>query len=112
MQFIKQKNLKEYKYWRNQVTSLIRSAKKGFFTKSISENKNNSYLWRHIKDLNGKATTSKERNELLIDGKNVTDPNDVIEKLNIFYSTISDKLKSEQSKASTQTTAKKKSKNT
>ena len=37
------KSWKEYKYWRNQTTSLIRSAKKGFFTKSISENKNNSF---------------------------------------------------------------------
>ena len=28
--FHKTKNWKEYKYWRNQVTSLIRSAKKAF----------------------------------------------------------------------------------
>ena len=97
------KNWKEYKYWRNQTTSLIRSAKKGFFTKSISENKNNSYLWRHIKDLNGKSTESNIPSELLIGDKNFTDPKDVIEKLNLFFSKISDKLKAEKSKPSTQT---------
>ena len=34
--------------------------------------------------------------------KIVTDPKDVIEKLNIFFSSISDKLKTEQSKSRTQ----------
>ena len=59
-------------------------------------------MWHHIKDLNGKTTTSKVPNELLLDGKNVTDPKNVIEKLNIFFLSISDKLKTEQSKSRTQ----------
>ena len=64
-------------------------------------------MCRHIKDLNCKTTTSKVPNELLVDGKNVTDPKDIIEKLNIFFSSISDKLKTEQSKSKTQNNCKK-----
>lgn len=50
------KKCNQYKYWRNQSTSLIRSAKKDFFSKFISENKDNAYLWRHIKDMSGKSS--------------------------------------------------------
>ena len=39
------KNWNQYKCLRNQSTSLIRSAKRDFFSKSISENKDNAYLW-------------------------------------------------------------------
>ena len=41
-------NWNQYKYWRNKTT-LIRSAKKDFFNRTITENKDNTYLWRHIK---------------------------------------------------------------
>ena len=40
----KSKNWTEYKYWRNKGTNIIRSARKGFFSRSIAENKDNAYL--------------------------------------------------------------------
>ena len=90
-------NWNQYKYWRNKTTSLIRSAKKAFFNRAITENNDNTYLWRHIKDLNGKTAASKFPNELVIDGDSYREPQDVVEKLNIFFSSISDKLKTNKS---------------
>ncbi|MCW4336379.1 MAG: reverse transcriptase domain-containing protein [Candidatus Thiodiazotropha endolucinida] len=90
------KNWNEYKYWRNQTTTLIRSAKKDFFNKAITENKDNAYLWRHIKDLNGKTSASKLPAELVIDGTSFCKPQDIVENLNIFFSSLSDTLNSSQ----------------
>ena len=54
-------------------------------------------MWRHIKDLNGKTAASKLPDELIIDGDSYCEQQDVVEKLNIFFSSISDKLKTNQS---------------
>ena len=43
------KHWSQYKYWRNKATSLIRRSKSEFFSRAISENKNNTYIWKHIK---------------------------------------------------------------
>ena len=67
----KLKNWKQYKFWRNKTNALIRSAKTDFFSKSIAENKDNSYLWQHIKDLSGKASAPKLPDELITDEGNL-----------------------------------------
>lgn len=50
----KHKNWGQYKIWRNKTTALILKAKKELFSKSTVENKINSFLWKHIKNLKGK----------------------------------------------------------
>ena len=84
-------------YWRNKTTPLILSAKKDFFNRAITENKDKTYLWRHVKDLNGKTAASKLPDELVIGCDSYLEPQDVVEKLNIFFSSISDKMKTNQS---------------
>ena len=71
--------------------------KKDFFSNSIAENKDNSYLWQHIKDLNGKSS-SKLPEELKTEDGTSNDPNTIIEKLNCYFAKISDKLKAERTK--------------
>ena len=68
-----------------------------FFSNSIAENKDNSYLWQHIKDLNGKSS-SKLPEELKTEDGTSNDPNTIIEKLNCYFAKISDKLKAERTK--------------
>ena len=63
---------------------------------SIAKNKDNSYLWQHIKDLSGKAFAPKLPDELITDEGTSSDPNIIAEKLNCFFASISDKLKAEQ----------------
>ena len=45
----KSSNWSHYKYRRSKTIQLIRTAKKEFFAKSVGENKDNAYLWKHIK---------------------------------------------------------------
>ena len=93
----KSRNWPQYKHWRNKTIQLIRTctSKKGFFAKSIAENKDNTYLWIHIKDINGKSKENKLPDELTVNGNSTTDPHIISECLNTFFSTISDKLKTE-----------------
>ena len=94
----KLKNWNQYKFWRNKTNSLICNAKKDFFSKSIAENKDNSYLWKHIKDLSGQTSAPRIPDELITDEGTSNDPNTIIEKLNCFFASISDKLKDQQTK--------------
>ena len=92
----KAKNWPQYKYWRNKTTDLIRSAKKDFFAQSIADNKDNAYLWKHIKSLNGQLHENKIPDEMIYDGQPTTDTLSILEKLNQYFSTISERLQAEQ----------------
>ena len=88
----KLKNWYQYKYWRNKTISLINSSKKHFFARSIDENRDNTFLWKHINSLNGKTSEQRIPHELIIDNKTYNEISDIIEKLNHYFSTISAKL--------------------
>ena len=89
----KNKDWMQYKYWRNHTTHLIRKSKKQFFSNAIAENKDNAYIWKHIKGLGGQTTDSKLPKELTIDDTHFDNPLDIIEKVNTYFSNISDRLK-------------------
>lgn len=91
----KQKDWKQFKYWRNQCTSLTRLAKRDFFSTAIANNKDNSYLWKHIKNLNGQSSKRNIPDMINVDGLCTNDPKDIIEKLIFFFYSISDKLKAD-----------------
>ena len=46
MKVIKQKNL-------------IRTAKKAFFENALNENRDNSFFWKHVKDITGQSQANK-----------------------------------------------------
>ena len=94
----KLKNWKQYKIWQNKTNSLVCSTKTDFFSKSIAENKDNSYLWQHIKDLSGKASAPKIPEELITNEGTSNNPYTIAKKLNCFFVNISDKLKAEQTR--------------
>ena len=48
-----------------------------------------------MKDINGKSKENKLPDELTVNGNSTTDPHTISECLNTFFSTISDKLQSE-----------------
>ena len=72
--------------------SLIKSSKKHIFARSIDENRDNTFLWKHINSLNGKTSEQRIPHELIIDNKPYNEISDIIEKLNHYFSTISAKL--------------------
>ena len=92
--FHSRKDWNQYKYWRNKLTVLLRISKRNFFSRSIEESKDNTFLWRHIKNLSGQNIDRKILDEIVIDDNTHRDKNDVIEQLNYFFTTISDRLKS------------------
>ena len=47
----KKQDWENFKVWRNKTKSLIRTAKKAFFENAINENRDNSFLWQHVKDI-------------------------------------------------------------
>ena len=91
----KHENWTQYKYWRNKTTALIRKAKSELFTKSIAENKPTSYLWGHIKNLNGQTERTSIPSTIKADNVLNDTASDVINQLNNYFASISDKLKSD-----------------
>ena len=48
-----------FKLWRNKTKDLIRSAKKDFFENAIKENRDSSFLWKHVKDVTGQSNANR-----------------------------------------------------
>ena len=89
--------LGQYKHWRNKTTTLLRASKKNFFYQSIAENKDNTFLWRPIKRLNGHNEGMKIPDEINIDGNTFKQKHGVIEQLHYLFSSINKRLKSDDS---------------
>ena len=45
--------------WCNKTKGLIRSAKKGFFEYAINENRDSSFLWKHVKEITGQSSANR-----------------------------------------------------
>ena len=91
------KNWSQFKFWRNKTTSLIQTAKREFFSKAISENKDNSFLWKHIKQIKGGVEDSCMPDELEVDNETSYTPIDILNKLNGYFANISERLKASSS---------------
>ncbi|MCG7876956.1 MAG: reverse transcriptase family protein, partial [Candidatus Thiodiazotropha endolucinida] len=89
----KHKNWNEYKFWRNKTNKLILASKKELFTKAIKENKDTSYLWRHVKKHSGQSSYNDIPDELTVDGDTINSPNSIINRLNSYFANISERLK-------------------
>ena len=77
------------KIWRNKVTTLIRQAKTTYYRNTINSNLNDSKkLWGLLHELSPKPYNSPPVyiNE---DGKEITDPKDIADSFNTFFTDIS-----------------------
>ena len=91
----KHKNWHQYKIWRNRTNSLIRKAKSELFAKSIAENKNNSFLWKHVKSLKGQHAGGSIPTSINIGNTHSENMSDVLNEMNKYFTSISDKLREE-----------------
>ena len=80
----------QYRYWRNRITALIRKSKKNFFSRSINEYMDSTFLWRHVKSLSGQNDDGKVPDQIVIDDVSYQTENDISEQLNCSFSTISE----------------------
>ena len=91
----KHKNWSQYKVWRNKTSTLIRKAKKDLFSKSIAENKTNSYLWKHVKNLTEPTRDNILPQSIKTNDSHIDTPSGIINELNKYFTSISNKLKEE-----------------
>ena len=91
----KRKGWKQYNFWRNKTITLIRTSKRDFFTRSVSENKETSFLWKHVKNVSGKNDEKQIPPKISVDNERIYESTEDIEKLNLFFSKINEKLVSE-----------------
>ena len=97
----KQKNWKQYKYWRNKTNSLIKDSKKKVFSDAIQEQKASNVLWKHVKQIGNAPESSGIPEELIVDDNKYNSPAAIANELNKYFATISERLKSTRETSST-----------
>ena len=90
--FHSRKDWNQYKYWRNKLTALLRISKGNFFFSRFHDQLKKTRITPFCGDI--LKDDRKIPDEILIDDNTYHVKNDVIEQLNDFFTTISDRLKS------------------
>ena len=79
---------------KNEVTGLIRTSKKDYYDRYFTQHKNNlGKTWQGIKQIiNMKTKNSDYPSCIIHEGKTITDPTEIANKFNNFYTTIADDI--------------------
>jgi hypothetical protein len=82
-------NSNAYKIYRNLYNALIRKSRKMYFSHQLNLARHNpKKTWSILKEAIGQGDTRNEINDLLVDGANITDKQQIAEEFNIFFSHI------------------------
>ena len=83
----------EYRHLRNLVTSLLRKARKNYFTEKLAESRSNPRnFWKTLKQVLPSKIASRDTDRLIIDDKEVTAHNDIADALNLYFTSIASSL--------------------
>ena len=88
----KKQDWENFRLWRNKTKSLIRTAKNAFFENAVNENRDNSFLWKHVKDITGQSQTNKLPSALQSDQGPINNPQEIIDEINSYFAMVSDRL--------------------
>ena len=89
----KKKN--HYKRHRNILTKLIRTSKKLHYSKVLNNAEGNlNSTWKVINELINKNKSQTRTDSLNVNGKEITNPEDVYNEFNSYFTTIGPKLAS------------------
>ena len=85
----------QYKTLRNNIVNLIRTSKQNYFTQYFQQNSNNSKkIWQGINEyLNRKRNKASNNITLNINGNNITEPSNVANIFNNFFTSIADNIR-------------------
>ena len=90
---IKKRKHEIYKTYRNKIVDLLRVSRKCHYQKYFEENKKNSRAtWQGIHDIVYSRKSKKNNTLLLIDRNTITNPKDIAENFNNFFTSIGAKL--------------------
>ena len=82
-----------YQHMKNKVDYKIRELKVNYYTNKITENKGNiKDTWKVLKQLTGKAKKSISIGKLTIDGEQISEKQEISNKLNQYFLSIGEKL--------------------
>ena len=86
------RNLKDYKKYRNILSSLIRTSRKMYYSNKFEKQKNDiNGLWETINDITGK--NNKENSSIFInDNKELTNPDEIADAFNSYFTNIGPQL--------------------
>ena len=62
----REKKFPEYRQQRNKVTTLVRDAKRAYFSKLINQNSDTATIWRAMNSITGRSTKTKNSQEMNI----------------------------------------------
>ena len=88
----KKQDWNNFKLWRNKTKDLIRSAKKGSFENAINENKDSSFLWKHVKDITGQSNSNRIPSVLHSEEGHLNTHPEIINEMNLYFTKVSDRL--------------------
>ena len=93
----------DYKKFRNLVNNEIKKSKASYYHSHIENNRGNpKVLWRTINHVSGRAKTkSNSINEIKFNDTTFTDPAEIAEILNSYFSSIGEALSSKLKDSST-----------
>lgn len=78
-----------YKRTRNRVVKVITNAKSNYFEDMIIENKNNARnLWKLLKQSPPIRSRLKAPNAVLFNGEQITDPVEIADAFNEYYTSL------------------------
>ena len=95
--FLKKKSVKTgsanfynaYKKARNELNSLIKSAKARYYNDALNQcKKDPKAMWKTINQLTNKKSKTTNINELVIDHKVITEPEKIADSLNTYFNEI------------------------
>ena len=91
-----EENERIYKIYRNRLTATIRSAKKNYYATKLDHHKGNlKNTWREINNILGKRKESSFPDNFTIDGEHfASQPNDIYNSFNKFFTNIGSSLAS------------------
>ena len=86
------RNLKDYKKYRNILSSLIRTSRKMYYSNKFEKQKDDiNGLWETINDITGK--NNKENSSIFInDNKELTNPDEIADAFNSYFTNIGPQL--------------------
>ena len=86
-------NIVKWKEYRNRLNKTIRNAQKEYYKSLIKQYSNNCIgLWKTLGSIISKKKRETKINKLKIDGKDITDPTQIANKVNDFFTNVGPKL--------------------
>ena len=85
----KNRDMENYRIWRNRTKTLISNSKTQYFTKNINENKKNpKQLWKNLHELTNKSKEPQTPSIVSQQGEPILGPEETANSFNDFFTSV------------------------